>query len=401
MLRAFLCGSPFFVDESVGCFRGSVFRLAGSSPDPREGVSLIRDLEPDIVIVDHDAGGLDGAIFIARSCPGVLVFLATDRPSLDLSRRAAARGVRGVLKKPLDMREIVRAVEVAQSEEGKRGRERADQTAEFQPFGAPPRQEVIVIYSPKGGVGKTTIAVNLAATYLNGEQQFQPVVVDFDVNANVAAMLQLPNGPSIADWADLAGEDGSFDLQVIDGLIAKHPSGLAVVPGLKKQTDADVLTSELAETVLSTLRAFFDVVVIDLGPVLNDASVVAFDQATRIYIVGTLDVPTLRLINDTAQVLDTLGIDDSKARLVLNRVPKKPDISVRDVADLLAYPMIGKIPEEPSIQGCINRGEIMTLMKPDSPFSREVRRLGSAGEARAGVRKMGLFGRLFARRATA
>lgn len=400
-MRVFLCGSQSFNEESTICLRGSALRSIGAQPDPWSAAELIEELAPDIAIVDMDSAGLEGASQIARKCPRVMVYVAADRPGIDLYRRAMSYGMRGVVRKPLEPNEIIRAVETAREEEMRRmprvQNESWQDVVQHAPMGPVAKQEIIVVYSPKGGVGKTTIAANIAASYLSGAIPRRSVLVDLDVNANVATMLQMPTPTTVADWGDFQGE--TLDRHTVDSLLVKHPSGLMVVPGIRKQIDAGVLTAAILGNMIKTLRRYFDAIIIDLGPVLNDASVVAFDEATKVYIVGTLDVPTLRLINDTADILENLGVDNSKMWLVLNRVPKKPDISVREVAELLAYPLTAKLPEEHALQSHANRGEIMTVVQPETAFSQEIMKLaGTAGEAGRKRRKgPGVFSRLFRR----
>ncbi len=401
MIRVFLFGMPGFVDESAqGLRHGPDVKAVGASHEVSEAAELVADLMPDVLVVDRELqGSLEAGSLLARQNPRVAVFLACDRPSVDLYRKAQAHGLRGLVRKPLDGRELVQAVEMARQEESRRSagyepRQVPAPRLDSQPMVA--RQEVIAVYSPKGGVGKTTIAVNLAACYLGGRLPLRPVVLDFDVQANVAALLQLRTPVSIADWMGL--DRDVIDRQSVENLIVRHPAGLAVVPGLRLETEADALTAETASCAIETLRRYFDMVVVDTGPVLRDSTLVAFDLATKIFIVGKLDVPTLQAISKTAEVFGRLNTHTAKVRLVLNGVPKKPDLPVREVIDLLAFPLAAKIPEDPAVPVLGNRGEIVVLAKPESPFSQEVRRLAGGIAPVGAAARPGLLGRLFGRR---
>lgn len=401
MIRIVLLGNPSFLDESTGALRGRPdLRVAGATHDPAEAVGLVADLGPEAVIVDHDlaAGGMEAGSQLARRNPGVMVFLATDRPGYDLVRRAMSAGMRNILPKPLDPSQVVKMVLEARSDEARRAagfdrnrdlerKEVSSAIRDSSPVVA--RQEIIVFYSPKGGVGKTTVAVNLAAAYLG---KLRPVVVDFDVFGNVAGMLQIQSSISVSDWAGVAGE--TIDRRALDSLVVKHPSGLAVVPGIRKFGDSELLTAEIAQTIISSLRKYYDIIVVDAGPQIRDSALVAFDHATKIFMMATLDIATLRSVNEMSETFELLGVDDSKVRLLLNRVGKKPDISMREVTDLMNFTYTGKLPEDPNVQVLANRGEIMTLARPESPFSAEVRKL-AGGIVPVSARKRGIFARLF------
>lgn len=400
MIRLVLLGNPSFLDESAALLRGSPeLRVAGATHDAGEAAGLVADLGPDILIVDQDlpAGGTEAGSQLARRNSGVMVFLATERPGYDLVRRALSLGMRNIIPKPLDPSQVARLAAEAKSEEARRagglrgGHEREETLAgSDRPGPVVARQEVVVLYSPKGGVGKTTTAISLAAAYLG---KLRPVVVDFDVFGNVAGMLQIQSAVSVTDWAGIAEE--MIDRKALESLVVKHPSGLAVVPGLRRFGDSELLTAELAQTVIVTLKKFYDVVVVDAGPQIRDSSLVAFDHATKVFMMATLDIATLRSVNDMSETFELLNVDESKVRILLNRVGKKPDISIREVTDLMNFTYAGKLPEDPHVQVLANRGEIMTLARPESPYSAEVIKLARGIVPVRGLGKQGLFARLF------
>lgn len=402
MLQLILLGSPGFLDESAGTLaRSPDARVIGTSQDTGDARDLATDMLPDAVVVDADMEeALTAAAEVARRVPRTMVFLASDRPGVDLYRRAISHGLRGVFRKPLDGREVLQMVEAAHADENKRtaGIQAEERPREERYAPVVQRQEVVVFWSPKGGVGKTTIAINFTAAYLK-TGIMRPVAVDLDVFPNMAAMLQVNESASVSDWAVVSPAD--VDRKALDSLTVRHSSGLNIVPGIRRLSDEALLTPEVTSTIIDVLKRHYDIIVLDAGPQLRDSTLVAFQQATKIYVIGTLDIATLKSINKEAENLELLQVDSQKIRLLLNRVSRTPDLRVSEVKDYLAYPLGGKLPEEPMLQAFANRGEVAVLAKSDLPFSMEIRKLAGGVSAmrvrEPAARGPGLFRRVFTR----
>ncbi|MEM3486045.1 MAG: hypothetical protein QXI12_10545, partial [Candidatus Methanomethyliaceae archaeon] len=160
-------------------------------------------------------------------------------------------------------------------------------------------------------------------------------------------------------------------------------TGMMFLPAPKRLEDASLLDEALATKILQNVRKYFDIVIVDAGPALRDATIVALDMATKVYLLGTLDVPTLRSLNDIHATLDALQVELAKIRVILNRIPKHPDISIKEASAYLKYPVLARLPEDPDVQKYTNQGLVLMASKPDSPFALEVRKLtGMTGKVK-------------------
>lgn len=404
MYRAMLLGEQLFLDEGTKSLLAVPgITVVGAVSDWREGAELIQELEPDVVIVNGEEDG-EKIESLPRRLPRAIFLLAVERPGAIIMRKARSYGYSGVIRQPFEGREILETLKELKEEEDRRlsGGRRADEEdfAEKAPpkkiTSLPTRQEVIVIYSPKGGVGKTSLAINLAAAYAK-TGLVRSVLLDFDVYGNVATALgeHLPPTTTVS-W--LEAED-DMDKRAVEKRLLRHPSGLLFLPAPRNLEDADLLDEALATRIIQNTRKYFDIVVVDAGPTLRDATVVAMDMATKIYLMGTLDVPTLRSLNDVHDTLEALKIDMSKIRVIINRIPKKPDISIKEASQHLKYPVMARLPEDPEVQKHTNQGLVLTVNKPDSPFAVEVRKLtGMDTKTYSKEQRGGLFA-FFRRRA--
>lgn len=407
-MRVLLVGSAYFVDEGLTGLRNQPhIRVVGSASDPLEARDMAAELGPGVIVVDEEVdGALAVAGRLARSAPGALVFLATGRPNLDLIRKAASQGVRDLVRKPLDGFELVRVVEQARAVTQDRVQQwGADDDAASEEAGAAGRgrgaflrQEVVAVHSPKGGVGKSSLALNLATAYLMaGGRGTRVLLVDFDPYGNLVGFITLEGIATVADWVALTNVPSRSEM---DSLVCIHkPSGLRVIPAPRSLADADVVDAATAGRILQAGRQHFDVVVVDCGLKLQDPQVVAMEQATRILEVALPEVPTLRALSDLRDYLDALSIDQVKIRTVLNRVPRRPDLPVREVAEMLPWPLVAKIPDDPAVPAAANRAEILVQARPDSPCAAQVRELAGTTAPVAGRSgRPGLWPRLFGRR---
>jgi pilus assembly protein CpaE len=188
------------------------------------------------------------------------------------------------------------------------------------------RATVIAIFNPKGGVGKTTIATNLASA-LQLHRSQKVLLIDADtVTGHVATSLGLEQVRTVADsWRDQS-EGGPPETLV--EIAAPHPSGLAVVSLTSSPMNNDVLDPTRVGDAIATARPAYDFIIIDLHPSYSPLNVAIFERADRILVPVTPDVPALRAAVQLRDVAIEVGLQDRLA-VIINRA--NSGVSVADM----------------------------------------------------------------------
>ncbi|MGB9866559.1 MAG: AAA family ATPase [Bacillota bacterium] len=388
VLRLCVIGAEDLVREVESLGRGVRVLAVADSPAQLRG----RVGGADAVLVDS----LDMGAEAVHVLGGVPVLLASGDAGIDLYRRAAKKGLKGVVRRPLDALELEEVLDELGGDE------------QLQPPWSGPgeeeppgprsrvvRQQVITVYSPKGGVGKTTLVCNLAAVYAKYMPDLRVVVVDFDPHARVTALLQISTPLSVEAWAE--AKDDRFESRVAAYPVGKKGT-IHVVPGIRRAINKDLLDEALATDVLEYMRRNADVVVVDCGPDFEDATVVGLESATSVLVVATMDVQTLRDVYRAPRDISLTHTDERKIRVVLNRVPRKPPFSVAQVKEWLPWELVAQIPEDESVPALQNQGRLPVLER-SCPFTNAV--LGLAARVTPALgdviasHRGGLISRLF------
>jgi pilus assembly protein CpaE len=228
--------------------------------------------------------------------------------------------------------------------------------------------QLISFYSPKGGVGKTTLALNLAAT-LARKHPGAVLLVDLSLPYNHAAMLaQLAPTSSLARLADV---ESDFEQRLVSAL-AYHRGGFLLLSSALSPEESDLITPELVARALAVLQSQFRFVLIDLGIALTEIALSLLEQSKDVLVVASPELLIVKDLISLYKVLrDVLKLHEGQIHLVINHRPKTVTVRGREMEKLLGVSVAleiqhdGKRPEEAAV-----RGEILALSASRSPIAK-------------------------------
>jgi pilus assembly protein CpaE len=344
-------------------------RLPG---DPARLFEQLSDGElPDVLLIGplappQEVLGLAGRLDV--QCPGISVVLLTD-PSPEMWQAAMRAGIRDLLAPGAGVEEIRAAVERAGSAAA--GRRRVlrplEETARY-------TGRVITIASPKGGVGKTTVATNLAIGLTAAAPQ-STVLVDLDVQfGDVASALSLAPEYTLPDTAH---GPASEDTMVLKTFLTQHPSGLYAVCGAESPAAGDTVTGADVTRLLASLAREFRYVVVDTAPGLSEQTLAALDRATDVVMLSSMDVPGVRGLRKELDVLRELCMIPAGRHVVMNLADPKGGLSVRDVETAIGTGVDVVIPRSAAVPASTNQGVPILASGRKDPAVKELRRLVS------------------------
>ncbi|MBX2860888.1 MAG: AAA family ATPase [Vampirovibrio sp.] len=223
---------------------------------------------------------------------------------------------------------------------------------------------IITVFSNKGGLGKTTIATNLALEL--SEMVKQPVaLVDLNLQlGDITTFLDITPKQTIVD---IAKNIGRVDAAYLESSLAEFKYGdsrVFVLADPLHVEDAEEVTAEQINTVLTVLKATFPYVIIDTTTSFDSKTLTALDLADNILLVSMVNLPCVRSSQRVLSLFNRLGYDDQKIKLVLNRYIPDEEITIEDVEDTLSKEVYWKIPNNYQIvMTSINRGIPMAALE--------------------------------------
>ncbi|MGH3413409.1 MAG: AAA family ATPase [Marmoricola sp.] len=350
--------------ESIEMALGAQTRVVDGAPTASR--TVLSDPLANLLVVGPDID-LTSALGVAEEIrlerPEAGVVLMRRRLDVALLSQAAKAGVREVVGAD-DLAALTDACRRSQELSARLGAA----------TGEVAEGRVVTVFSAKGGCGKTTVSVNVAAELARSGTR--TLLVDLDLAfGDDAITLGLAPERSIADLVPMAGH---LDGEGLASVVTRHDTGLDVLCAPKHPGDADTISGTLVSEVLRIAKRGYEVVVVDTPPAFSEHVLAAFDTSDRALILATLDIPSVKNLRLALDTLDLLGQPRDLRTIALNRADAKTGLSVEDTAAAIHHEIDVQIPDSKDVTSATNRGTPIVLAHPKHPVSVALRGLAHA-----------------------
>lgn len=297
--------------------------------------------------------------------PSTEIFLTAPQTESEVLLEALRAGVKEFIPQPLKRQEL----EEALARFRERHKERKPETGKH--------GKLITLFGSKGSVGTTTIAVNLAVSLRQADENGSVVLLDLNPQFGDAALF-LDMEPAHT-MGDIAKNVARLDETFLMSVLSKHASGLYVLPSVSAVEDIGLLTPEAVERTLELLQAMFDYVIIDSGDSLADTTIAALNLSSSVYLVCNLTLPVLRNTKRLLEILAHLNYPIDNINIIVNRHEKHTEVSVKDLEEVLRRKASWLIPNDYSTTtNAINKGQPLASIASRADVTKSFRKFAQS-----------------------
>jgi pilus assembly protein CpaE len=286
---------------------------------------------------------------------GIILVAADIEPSV--LRAAMRAGVRDVIEPPLTEQRLNDAVAPL-----RRRRPAVELTV------SPREGKVVTVMSPKGGSGKTVLASNLAVLLAQQLGDGRVALVDADLQfGDDSLVLQLEPRLTVVN---IVHDIDRLDEALVDSVLARHPSGLRVLPAPLEPAYADEISLASMIDIIGVLRSMFEVVVVDTSSSFDELLLSLLERSDLALIVVDMDLLSVKNAKLALDTLRLLKFPSSKIRLILNRANARARLDEREIEKTLGMNVAARIPSDAAIPASVNEGRPVVLGSPKSKTAR-------------------------------
>ncbi len=351
--------------------------------DGAEGFKLWSQEQPALILLDVMLPKLDGYQVAGkiRSEEGpsshVPIIMLTAEAEVEQKIRGLRAGADDYLVKPFHPAELLARIKSL--------------LARFAPkdmlVGRPPLGRVLAFYGAKGGVGTTTIAINVAIALqrelgrrvclVDANLQFGDHRVFMDLGLDRKSIVDVVSAPSI-------------DADLLRGVMVEHDSKIDLLLAPPSPETAELVTKEHLATIIDVLRGMYDYVVVDVDKRLDDLNLGVFDMAEHVYVVMTADLSCLKNVRLVLETLGHIGYEGDRIKLILNRSNAFTGINAKTAEGALKRPIdLQVLNEYRGAISALNSGAPVMLTKSDSPLGRSFHDVARAIDKTASTAAVG------------
>jgi pilus assembly protein CpaE len=351
------------------------YGLIGIVDSVDQAVQIIQETQVDIILADSSAHGALETEWIQaltiRSAETVVIVIAANS-EMEFVQRAMLAGAQGFLVNPFDVTELHKSIQQVHQLSLQRKATLAEATAVPDATSTPPSKAYsTAVFSPKGGTGATTLAVNLAIALK--EQTGSPVLlVDADLRtADVDIFLSTLSKHSIYNLLDFGAR---IDEELLERVVAKHTSGVSVLRGEPQlQFDVPVEPGQMSDLIEGLGSIWGGYIVFNTSDGLDRWTVEILDSADTVLVVTTPELPALRATRNFLELADAAADQSGKWQLVMSSYQGKKVLPIADIEASIRYPVKATIAEDiAAVSTSINRGMPLVVSHRKSPVAQDV-----------------------------
>jgi pilus assembly protein CpaE len=341
---------------------------------------------PELLILelDEDRGKTFAQIQAAlATSPSTEIFLTSAQTDSEVLLEALRTGVKEFIPQPIQRAEL----EEALLRFKERHREKKPAPAK--------RGKLITIIGSKGGVGTTTVAVNLAVSLCHANPDRSVALVDLNPQFGDAALFL--DMEATHTMGDVAKNMTRLDETFLMSILSKHSSGLYLLPSANAVEEIGTLTPEAAEKTLELLQTMFDYVVIDSGDSLAETTLATLNISPTVILVCMLTVPVLRNTKRLLNILSHLHYPTENISIIVNRYEKHTEVSLKDMEEVLGRKASWMIPNDYfTTMNAINKGQPLSAISARADVTKNFSKLAQTfGSDKQEEHKISLFSKLF------
>lgn len=368
--------------------------VIGEAENGEEAVNIARNMRADVLLMDINMpvkDGIKATEEISLEVPETTIIIMSVQNEQEYLRKAMSAGARNYIAKPFTSQELIDTIVKTHELETKR-RLKVNLTKNSGREEINPK--IITVFSTKGGVGKTTIATNLAVSIARQTKK-RVALLDLDLLfGDVAIHLNVSVKTTLAD---LVKEISNLDIELMDEYLVTHFSGVRVLPAPLKPEYAEYITAQHIEKILKVLKEKYNYIIIDTPQNFNETTLTALDASETVLFVSTMDLPTIKNVKTGLDVMESLHYQGLKVKIIMNKATEQFGISFKDFESTVKNTIWSFVPEDNNtVINSVNKGFPFVLTRVETKVAKSIYEIGSKltnAQISAPVEKKSLFKR--------
>jgi len=239
------------------------------------------------------------------------------------------------------------------------------------------RGKIINVIGSKGGIGTTTVAVNLAVSLIESKESLSVALMDMNLLFGEIPIFLNLKAPF--NWGEMVRNISRADATYLMSVLAKHSSGIHVLPSPSGIDSNDLATPEIIQNILELMAQVFDFIIIDGGQSLDDVSLKILELSDYVFVVAILTLPCLTNLRKLLWTFNRLGFPKSEnVRVLINRYHKNSLISLKEAEKTLGQKIYSLVYNDyQTTMSAINQGKTLSAINSRAEITKNFKELAS------------------------